>query len=100
MEIEEPTEEPLEVWEINRCKPEYIQMYSICLKTNTVLAYDHVNIYFNKLKYSSEYGGELWLYLDKLTIARIGMEGKTVVLGEGVNFLELLNQYQQEKQRD
>lgn len=78
-----------DVWEINRCKPEYIQMYSIS-NTRKTLVLDHISIYFNKLKYSSEYGGELLLYLNDLVVGRVGMEDKRVVLGENVNLLELL----------
>lgn len=95
LDVEKSTGVPTEVWEINRCRPEYIQTYSI---TNRGIDNQHgsTTIYFNRLKYSSEYGGDLMLYLNDLVIGRINMEDSRVVLGENVNLLELLNLSQQE----
>ena len=90
--VTEVTGEPPEVWTINRCNPNYIQMYSMSNGSENFI--HDTTIYFDRLKYSSECGGELILYLNDLTIARIDMENKRVVLGEGVDLLELLNQQQ------
>ena len=82
-------EEPTEVLKISRCNPEYLQTFSISNGRGGNFIRD-TTIYFDQLKYSPEYGGDLLLYFDGNVIGRINMENKKVILDKDINLLELI----------
>ena len=83
------TEEPTEVLKISRCEQNYLQKFSISNGYGNNFIHD-TTIYFDQLKYSPEYGGDLLLYFDGNVIGRINMENKKVILDKDINLLELL----------